>query len=537
MAKGYLCLMLHAHLPFIRHPEYESFMEEDWLFEAIIETYIPLLRSYEELKNENINFRVTMSITPTLCEMLADNLLQDRFVRKLNMLIDLSEKEIIRTAGSDFHNVAQMYHNNLKYCYDFFVNRFGKNILRAFKYFQDEGFLEIVACSATHGFMPLLNLNENAINAQIEVAVKNYYKHFGCYPKGIWNAECAYYPGLEKYLKKWGIKYFFVDTHGIIFAEKRPKYGVFAPLYCKNGVAAFARDAESSKQVWSSKEGYPGDFDYREFYRDIGYDLPIEYIRPYLHVEDIRHMTGFKYYRITATGNDKAPYNPEWAYNKVKMHASNFKFNREKQAEYLCSIIDREPIIIAPYDAELFGHWWYEGPLFIKELCREFHNSGIVSMITPSEYLKKYPVNQVSTPSMSSWGNKGYMDVWLNGANDWIYRHLHESADKMVEMANGFPDESDQLKRRVLNQMARELLISQTSCWAFIMSTGTTVSFAVKEVKDHLGRFIDLYNMLKLNNINTSALEDYEWRDTIFQEIDYMAFSDSHRISEGRVFS
>jgi len=76
MANGYLCLMLHAHLPFIRHPEYESFMEEDWLFEAIIETYIPLLKTYDTLVNENTDFRVTMSITPPLCEMFADHLLQ-----------------------------------------------------------------------------------------------------------------------------------------------------------------------------------------------------------------------------------------------------------------------------------------------------------------------------------------------------------------------------------------------------------------------------------------------------------------------------
>ena len=98
--------------------------------------------------------------------------------------------------------------------------------------------------------------------------------------------------------------------------------------------------------------------------------------------------------------------------------------------------MDREPIIIAPYDAELFGHWWYEGPDFIRELCKEINSSDSVKMITPSEYLAKYPVNQVSTPSMSSWGNKGYMEVWLNSGNDWVYRHYHECADRMTELAN-----------------------------------------------------------------------------------------------------
>lgn len=528
MSQGFLCLMLHAHLPFIRHPEYQSFLEEDWFYEAIIETYIPLLQAFESLVQDDIDFKITMSLTPPLCEMFADHLLQERFINKLTKLLELSEKELYRTRDTDFHATAQMYSNRLNSCYDYFVDRYQKNIINGFRHFQDIGKIEVITCGATHGFMPLLNINENVINAQIEIAVKNYNKHFGRNPRGIWNAECAYYPGLEKYLKKWGIKYFFTDTHGILYAEKRPKYGIFAPLYCKNGVAAFGRDVESSKQVWSAEEGYPGDADYRDFYRDIGFDLPLDYISPYIHDGNLRVMTGFKYHRITGKKCEKQPYHPEWAYNKCRSHAANFKFNREKQVEYLNTILDREPIIIAPYDAELFGHWWYEGPEFINNLCREINQSEIVKMITPSEYLKKYPVNQVSTPCMSSWGNKGYMEVWLNNANDWIYKHLHECADKMVEVANQFASTNNENYRRVLNQMARELLIAQTSCWAFIMTSNTTVQFAIKKTKTHTRRLLDLYNMLKSNSIDYNYLLECEQRDSIFQDIDYMAFSDQH---------
>jgi 1,4-alpha-glucan branching enzyme len=525
MAKGYLCLQLHAHLPFIRHPEHENFMEEDWFYEAVIETYSPLLKAYEDLVNEGIDFRITMSISPPLSEMFSDSLLQERFERKLNKLLELSGKEMNRTGNTAFYPLAQMYNRKLSECYEIF-KKYGKDLNNGFKKFQDMGKLEILTCGATHGFMPLMNINNNAINAQVETAVKNYKKHFGKNPNGIWNAECAYYPGLEEYLKKNGIKYFFVDTHGILYAEKRPKYGIFAPLYCTNGVAAFGRDVESSKQVWSAQEGYPGDADYREFYRDIGFDLPMDYIGPYVHSDGIRVMTGFKYYRITGKSNEKEPYNIEWAQNKVRHHAANFKFNREKQIEYLSSFIDREPIIVAPYDAELFGHWWYEGPDFIYHLCKEIHNSSIVKMITPTEYLMKYPVNQVSTPSMSSWGNKGYMEVWLNGANDWVYRHYHECSDKMVGLANYHKNNSNILIKRALNQMARELLIAQTSCWAFIMTTNTTVDYAVKKVKTHLNRFLELYSMVDSGNINENFVGDCEWRDTIFQEMDYKVYAD-----------
>jgi 1,4-alpha-glucan branching enzyme len=526
MSKGYLCFHLHAHLPFIRHPEYDTFLEEDWFYEAVIETYVPLLDVFERLTNENVNFKISMSVTPPLCEMFADNLLQDRFIAKLTKLIRLSEKELQRTSDTEFYSTAQMYNFRLKHCYDIFVNKYKKNLINGFKYFQDIGKLEILTCGATHGFMPLLNINKNAINAQVEVAVKNYEKHFGRPPRGMWNAECAYYPGLEEVLKKWGIKFFYIDTHGILYADTRPKYGVFAPLYCKNGVAAFGRDVESSKQVWSAEEGYPGDPDYREFYRDIGFDLSTDYIGPYIHKDGIRIMTGFKYYRITGRNVEKQPYNPDWAYSKVKAHAANFKFNREKQIEYLSMFMDREPIIVAPYDAELYGHWWYEGPEFIYSLCKEINNSQIVSMITPSEYLEKYPRNQVATPSMSSWGNKGYMEVWLNNGNDWIYRHYHECSDKMVEVANIFSLTKDAEVTRVLNQMARELLIAQTSCWAFIMTTGTTVEYALRKVKGHLNRFLDLYNMLKSGHIDNNYLHECEYRDTIFQEINFRSYSD-----------
>lgn len=310
--------------------------------------------------------------------------------------------------------------------------------------------------------------------------------------------------------------------------KKKPKYGIFAPIYCENQVAVFGRDIESSKQVWSATEGYPGDPDYRDFYRDIGFDLPLEYIGPYLLAEGIRMMTGFKYHRITGRNVEKINYDQDLAIKKVMYHANDFKNKREEQIENLLKIMDREPIIVAPYDAELFGHWWFEGPEFINFVCREIYSSNIVDMITPIEYLNKYPDNQYSTPSLSTWGSKGYMGVWLNESNDWIYRHLHECADKMIELTNRYPDTKNKIYRRILNQMARELLITQTSCWAFILSTGTTVEYANKKLKTHIQRFLSLYNMMNEKKVDYDFLEECEWRDNIFEEIDYMAFSDKH---------
>ncbi|MGC9330001.1 MAG: DUF1957 domain-containing protein, partial [Candidatus Hinthialibacter sp.] len=311
---GYLSLVLHAHLPFIRHPEHEEFLEEDWLFEAMSETYIPLLDLYERLLNEGVQFRVTMSVTPPLAEMLADPLLQSRYERRLNQHAELAEKEVHRTSkksASEFHEAALLNRSVIRNTLRIFRDEHNRNLVNGFKKLQDAGVLEIITCCATHGFLPLM-ITPNARRAQIQIAKTNYEKHFGRPPQGVWLAECAYNYGVDELLEEAGIRYFFVDSHGVLFGTPRPKYGVFAPVLCPSNVAAFARDMESSKQVWSRDAGYPGDVEYREFYRDLGYDAPYEYIRPYLHSDGVRRNIGFKYHRITGDVDlsEKQPYRP-----------------------------------------------------------------------------------------------------------------------------------------------------------------------------------------------------------------------------------
>jgi 1,4-alpha-glucan branching enzyme len=522
MEKGYLCMVLHGHLPFVRHPEHEDFLEEDWLFEAITETYIPLIRVFERLSQDKVDFRLTMSLTPTLISMLTDGLLQDRYLKHINRLIELSHKEVERTRWQpDFQHLANMYLFSFYEAKNVF-ERYGRNLVNAFKGFQDAGKLEIITCAATHGYFPLMEVTPESVRAQVKVAVSHYESVFGRKPKGIWLPECGYRPGDDEILKEAGIKYFFTDSHGVLHGTPRPKYGVFAPAYCKSGVACFGRDLESSKQVWSSIEGYPGDYCYREFYRDVGFDLDYEYIRPYIHPDGVRINTGIKYYRITGNDN-KQPYNPRLAQERASEHAGNFMFNREKQVEYLSGLIHKKPMIVSPYDAELFGHWWYEGPMWLDFLIRKIcFDQKTIRLITPSEYLSENPRNQVVTPSMSSWGWKGYSEMWLQGPNDWIYRHLHQGSVRMTELAKKFSHTNPNgILKRALNQALRELLLAQSSDWAFIMATGTHTSYAIGRTKDHLLRFTGLYEQIKSNSIDENWLSDIEQKDNIFPEIDY----------------
>ncbi len=522
MHKGYLCLVLHTHLPYVRHPEHEDFLEEDWLYEAITETYIPLIWVFEKLIEDKVDFRITMSLTPSLISMLLDPLLQERYLKHINKLIELSHKEIERTSWQpDFQKLAIMYLNHFCRSRDTFES-YQRNLVNAFRNFQNLGKIEIITCGATHGYFPLMEICRDSVKAQLKVAVSHYESVFGRKPRGIWLPECGYYPGHDEMFKEAGLKFFFTDAHGVLHGNPRPKYGVFAPVYCKNtGVAAFGRDVESSKQVWSSVEGYPGDYNYREFYRDIGFDLEYDYIKPYIHPDGVRINTGIKYYRITGTSMHKEPYVPEWAREKAAAHAGNFMFNRQRQVEHLYNFIGKKPIIVSPYDAELYGHWWYEGPMWLDFLIRKIAlDQDEISMITPSEYLAENPRNQVIIPSMSSWGWKGYSEMWLQGGNDWVYRHLHGASERMTELAKNYPC-ADGVLRRALNQALRELLLAQSSDWAFILGTGTHTSYAVKRTKDHILKFTRLYEDIKSNNIDGEWLDDIEYKDNIFPGIDY----------------
>ncbi len=525
MEKGYLSIVLHAHLPYVRHPEYPRFLEEEWFYEAITETYIPLIKTFEALTRDNVDFRITMSLTPTLLSMMTDSLLQSRYVKHLDRLIELSEHEIQRTRHSEFESLAYLYRDFFVEARDIFCNRYHHNLAAAFQKFEAMGKLEIITCGATHGYLPMMEINPQAVRAQIKMAVQTHERILGKKPRGIWLPECGFYPGVDTILKEEGISFFVVDTHGILFASPRPKYSIYAPAYCRSGVAAFGRDTESSKSVWSAEEGYPGDGDYREFYRDIGFDLDYNYIRPYLSSDGTRINTGIKYYRITGATPHKAVYDPQQARRKAEEHAGNFMFNRQKQIEHLADLMDRKPLLVSPYDAELFGHWWFEGPMWLESLFRKIAKEQTsIKTITPMEYLEEYPRNQVLTPTMSSWGYNGYSEVWLNGSNHWVYRHLHEAASRMVKAATANPD-ADGVRRRALNQMARELLLAQSSDWAFIMKTGTHTSYAVKRTVGHLERFTRLWEALEKNLIDTGYLDGIESMDNIFPDADYHIYS------------
>jgi 1,4-alpha-glucan branching enzyme len=525
-ARGYLALVLHAHLPFVRHPEHGDCFEERWLFEALTETYIPLLDALDRLDRDNVPCRLALSLTAPLLNMLVDPLLQGRYSRHLELQIAFAEAEIARASGDEaMRRLALFYRDLLRHTRRAFADTHQGNLVPAFRRLQDGGRLEILACAATHGYLPLLRGSERAVSAQVSIGVDEYRRFFGRAPVGFWLPECGYYPGLDLVLADHGVRYFIVETHGLLDARPRPVYATYSPVVTPAGLAAFGRDAESSHQVWSAREGYPGDHDYRDFYRDVGFDLDLEVVRSLLPPSGDRVATGFKYHRITGPGPVKELYDPDRALAKVAAHAANFTSSRERQVAEVLAAAGRPPIITAPYDAELFGHWWFEGPQWLESVARRAaYDQCSFALITPGDYLDLHPVLQEAQPAASSWGERGFHGVWLSGENDWIYRHLEAAAERMCALAHRFPDATG-LELRALNQAARELLLAQSSDWAFIMSHQTVVDYAVERTRTHLGRLLAIHDGLLAGTIDPGWLAEVEARDNLFPAIDYRRYA------------
>ena len=469
--QGFLALVLHAHLPFVRHPEHPEFYEEDWLFEAVVETYLPLLATFYRLATDGVPFQLALTLTPPLCAMLDDALLRERTARYLDRAVALAEREVHRTTGRGREEeTAGFYLHRLRGLREDYHGKWAGDVVGAFGRFQASGHLEIITCAATHGFLPLMENIPQAVRAQVLIARDDYRRRFGRSPAGIWLPECAYFPGLDAVLAEADLRWFILDAHGLMYGQPRPRAAIYAPCYTPAGPAAFARDRESSRQVWSAVEGYPGDAAYRDFYRDIGFDLPLSELTPAIPAAGPRRFTGLKYHRITGRGipgHEKDLYHRIWAEAAVDHHATDFLHSREAQIGSLRAHLDDSPIVVAPFDAELFGHWWYEGPEWLELFLRKAARDTLVfELTTPGCYLGEHPTQQMVAPSASSWGLNGYWEVWLHESNAWIYPHLQAAGRRMVESARALAGAwKSWTKRRAGSASAWSGSWSASCCW------------------------------------------------------------------------
>ncbi len=518
-------LILHAHLPFVRHVDYPKFLEENWLFEALNETYIPLLRVLENIDKDNIPFHFTICFSPTLCTMITDAQLQERFVAYMESRIELGEKEIERCSASAPNHLAmatwykQKAEENLA-----FYEAYERNILTGFVRLQKKGLIEIMATAATNAYLPLYRNYETAIRAQIDMGLKSHKRFFGSDAEGFWLPECGYYPGLEKQLSEFPIRWIQLPSHSVFTSKNKIESAGFKPIYVGDSdIHGFVRDWSMTNLVWSNTYGYPCDPDYREFYKDVGYELPLEYVRPYVHEPDVRVFTGYKYWAITGGDEPKRDYDMAAANEKVSLHAENFLYHLRRKGLELSGELGEAPIINVCFDADLFGHRWFEGINFLDNLLRLVVNDDIIEFTTPTAILRSDSYTERGYLNDCSWGQGGYADCWLDGSNSWIYRHTQKAIENMEVLAERFPDQPS-LKGRFLNQASREVLLAMASDWPYIMHDRTSVTYAEKRLRNHLGSFNVVYSNMCRNAVNTEWLVRSEARNAIFPDMDYNIF-------------
>ncbi len=530
-------LMLHGHIPYCRKSGVWPAGEE-WLFEALNETYIPLILKLRQLLKEKIHPHIMIGVVPILAEQLADPYMKDRFVEYMEGLVKRAEADCQRfQATPEKRAVAEYWLQRFQIHLKAFQQDFYRDILGSMRWLQDEGTIEVLTSAATHGFLPLLE-QDSAVYSQIHVGIETYKKYFNRPPKGFWFPECAYRyrewshrerfqrKGLDEWLAEEGIQYFFVEDIGITRAEFVTKRAgetqptTYRGYKLESGVCVFGRNQATGQQVWSPAKGYPGDPQYQEF-----------------HQKD--SQTGLHYWRVTGTP-EKAIYDPQKAAERVRAHADHFaSLLASELSSKATSVTDQGPIIVAPYDWELFGHWWHEGVDWIDAVYRKLFSDyqEKVSCATLSEYIE---ANQESFSTIrmkpSTWGLNGDFTVWQNKEHGWIWPYVNASCRDFEQILGELAKKGymiDDRSKRILQQMGRELLLMEGSDWPFLLYTKQAKEYSNQRFHNHHQRFLKLEwaakNFAEPGRVNDKDLREMEDIDSPWPELDFKLFHSGAR--------
>jgi 1,4-alpha-glucan branching enzyme len=491
MTSEAFALVLHSHLPYARGAGRWPHGEE-WVHEAILGTYLPILSLLHDLRAEGVPYRMTIGLTPTLLEQLADPDIDRRFIEYVDDQIKRADQDVRRFGrdGEGRGSLALFYASLFRDHKRAYVERFSHDVVGAFADLVRSGHIEILTSGATHGYLPLLD--PASVHAQLAVGTRTTRRLIGIEPRGIWLPECAYAPGLEEIVEAYGLTHFFSDpallggrrlvgeTHE--FEHRRSGVGVSAPvvgaesvdvlrpyLVRDSDVAVIARHDKVSGQVWSAMMGYPGDPSYREFHRK----------------DD---KSGLRYWRVTdvTTGlGAKDLYSPGAAFERVRSHADHFvELVRETLANRRHA--ERDSLLTVTFDAELFGHWWFEGIDWMGRVLRELSARG-PRPVTVDGYLREHPARERVALQEGSWGKNNDHTTWMNERTSWMWADLARMAHDMTAL-RGLPI-SDARRTRAARQAARELLLAQSSDWPFLVTTGQAADYAAERFRSHAQRF------------------------------------------------
>lgn len=503
---GSFVLVLHSHLPYVLHHDR---MDEEWLFEAAAETYLPLLNALYNLVDEGISPRITIGLSPILAEQLRHPHFKYEFKRYCGMKIQYAEHDREQFGSHDAHMewLAKMWRDFYSGILREFQEKFFEDIVGSFRWLQDHGHVEIITCGATHGYFPLLG-RDTSIQAQVKMAVCSYGEMFGRPPRGIWLPECGYRPGgewlnpvpglawelpvlrkgVDEFLSENDLGFFIVDHHQTMKASPWDLYKSPMETFCLSSVqipckpvAIFSRDIELSRKVWEHEVGYPGDPVYLDFHK--------------------RHAEGkHRYWKITDAKLDmqyKHKYYPDDAFKqRIQEHAGNYKWLIKESLRHHFEQSGKATLIMTAFDAELFGHWWFEGPTFLYYVLKWIAADPEINSATCSEYLSRQPAyNYIQLPE-SSWGRSYDSSTWMNPEVYWAWERIYSAEREIQELAKNFAHLMwDEPFRRIVRQAIRELLILEASDWEFMISNWSTRDHAERRVVEHHEDFKRLLGM------------------------------------------
>jgi len=498
--------------------------EENWFFEALSETYLPLLMLFDRLEADHVPFRLGLSLSPVMIQMLRDELLQKKYAAYLDHQIDFGKQEIQRLNGKPaLRLLAQRYFDEAVDRRAVLTTRYEGNIFRALEHYQQKRRIEFLAAPATHAFLPFFCSFPEALHAQMETALSFYRYSLGITPQGFWLPELGWSKELDPFLRSYNFNYTITDSHGFVLGNPPPSRGSFFPVRTPQNVIVLARDFYACADIGKmSREG-----PYRDNNRDIGYELPIAALSPFIAQNGARCQTGYKYWQASsdASRGDDTPYDPAAAQKAVEEQARVFLENCCDRLESARRFMGEIPLSLCAFNADSFGRHWHEGPQFLESLFRLAAGYRDLQFMTPAEYLYRQPISafEISLPEYSSWGDNGYAQVWLDSSNDWIYRHLSRSINRMIDLADRFSNSSS-LKERTMNQAACELLLAMASDWPALLYRQERTVYARKQLEDALQNFTTIYEALGSNYISTEWLTNLERRHNIFPHINYRVF-------------
>ncbi|MDR1518672.1 MAG: DUF1957 domain-containing protein, partial [Planctomycetota bacterium] len=458
-----------------------------------------------------------------LLSMMQTPLLKRRVARHIDECIALATRERDNSRGKPWYNAIEQTLHRFWIAKTVF-DAYDGDLTRGYRDFQDMGKIEVITCAATHMVLPLFKHLPELVRGEILTGVRQYERVFGRPPRGFWLPENAFTPGVDKCLAEAGVKWTLVNSNGITEGDTRSFFGTDAPVISPAGVAFFGIDEETRASVWSRDGGYPGHPNYKEWYRDLGYEADWDYLPDYFHTANVRRNTGIKYYRITKKGGnlgEKDYYNPMWAEGTVNEQAGQFAYYRGAKANHVLGATGRKSMVVSAYDAELFGHWWEEGPMWIESVLRKLlFDQQEVRPVTPSEYLGEHKSHQAMMPGASSWGKKDYFQTWVDGRsyqpNCWVYRHMYRLGQRLTDMATRHKNTEHPLLIRALNQAVRELFLAISSDWGFLIETGQAVRYSELRITVHAARANELMRQIDNDRIDLTYLCTLEMADCIF---------------------